>query len=132
MNSARLFAVALLVAGCQSPSSPSTLTEGVVVYADPNFRGQSNRFTADVFDLDDMKGGCIELGGLGVLIKDDWDDCISSIRIAPGWSATVYEDPGFRGLSMTITSDVADLETVLGPCGNDWDDCVSSIRVSRP
>ena len=133
MNWARLSAVALLLTGCNSPSAPSELMEGVVVYADPDFRGQSRTFTADVSDLDDIAGGCFATSGVApiVVTKDDWDDCISSMRIAPGWTATVYEDPRYREESLGITSDVADLEHVLGPCGDDWDDCVSSIRVSR-
>ena len=44
----------------------------VTVYEDPHSRGASVTFTADVADLDDVKGPC---GG-------DFDDCISSIRVS--------------------------------------------------
>jgi len=42
----------------------------------------------------------------------------------------VYEDDNYRGQSLTITSDIPDLDDVRGPGGNDWDDCITSIRVS--
>jgi hypothetical protein len=127
---ARTFILALVMAlmtACgESPAGPSQVTEGVVIFADPRFRGPSMSLSADVADLDDLTGGC--LNGSNV----NFDDCISSIRIPAGWSVTFYEDPRFRGQSVTITSDVADLEDTLGPCDGDFDDCISSIRVSPP
>ena len=75
-------------------------------------------------DLDDYPG----CGGS----SDDWNDCISSIRIPAGWSLTVYEQDNYAGTSTTLTADVPDLERITGPCGNDWDDCISSIQVRQP
>ena len=124
-------AAALLVSACgSSPSAPSDPEQGVTIYADPRFRGESRVLTADAEDLDDVLGGCTH--GTGAFMKFNFDDCISSIRIPPGWTVTVYEDPRYRGDSVKIASDVADLEDVRGPCGGDFDDCISSIRVSRP
>jgi hypothetical protein len=85
--------------------------------------------TTDAEDLDDIRGPCTK--GTVCLSGYNFDDCISSILIAPGWSAIVYEDPKYRGASVTITSDVADLDNIKGPCGDDFDDCTSSIRVVR-
>jgi hypothetical protein len=44
----------------------------VTVYEDTRFRGESRTFTADVSDLEDMRGPC----------GNDWDDCVSSLRVA--------------------------------------------------
>ena len=58
-----------------------------------------------------------------------WDDCISSVRVAPGWEAHLYEHPNFGGWDQIVLEDVLDLGQVLGPCDETLDDCVSSIRV---
>ena len=60
-----------------------------------------------------------------------WDDCISSVKVMPGWSATLYRDTNYKGASVTITSDTPNLKALAG-CGKDgFNDCVSSIRVAR-
>jgi len=99
----------------------------VTVYQHPHDRGDAWTFGADERDLEDVVGPCQVFEGRG-----SWDDCISSIRVPEGWRATVYEHPNYRGESLTVTSDIPDLDDVRGPCGNDWDDCISSIRVFRP
>ena len=59
-------------------------------------------------------------------------DCISSIRVAAGWHATIYKDDSFRGQSVETTSDLPNLQVVAGSCHDDGlNDCVSSIRVRR-
>jgi hypothetical protein len=124
------FLMAFLLNSCGgSQSAPSSLQEGIVIYVDPRFEGPSLNLTTDAEDLDDIRGPCTK----GTVSPSGFnlDDCISSIRIAPGWSAIVYEDPRYRGASVTITSDVADLDNIKGPCGDDFDDCMSSIRVVR-
>ena len=124
-----LAALALFGAGC-GPTGPSSVTEGMIVFQDTNFSGSFRPFAVDVADLDDVHPGC--RGDIDSSINPgDWGDCISSIRIAPGWTATIFEDDRYQGQSLTITSDTPNLENVQGPCGDDWDDCVSSIRVSR-
>jgi hypothetical protein len=124
------FLMAVLLNSCGgSQSAPSNLQEGIVIYVDPKFEGPSLNLTTDAEDLDDIRGPCTK--GTVSLSGFNFDDCISSIRIVPGWSAIVYEDPKYRGASVTITSDVADLDNIKGPCGDDFDDCTSSIRVVR-
>ena len=125
-------AVAIFIGGCgASPTAPSAADRenGITIYADPRFRGRSELLLKDVEDLDDLKNGCDKGGTFDAHIN--FDDCISSIRVPPGLRVTVYEDPRFRGASVTFTSDVADLDDVKGPCGDDFDDCISSIRISR-
>ena len=124
-------ATTLLISGCGGgPTAPSAadLENGVTIYADPRFRGLSELLLKDVEDLDDLKNGCYKSG---ILAPVNFDDCISSIRVPQGLRVTVYEDPHYRGASVTFTADVADLDDVKGPCGDDFDDCISSIRVSR-
>ena len=62
----------------------------------------------------------------------NWDDCISSIQVSPGWEATIYEHDEYEGDTLIVTGDIRDLDDVSGPCGNDWDNCISSVRVSGP
>jgi hypothetical protein len=126
-----VLAVALLVAGCDHATAPSLVTEGIIVFADREFSGTFKLFISDVKDLEDVDGGCLDGGSATSAGDIDWGDCVSSIRIAPGWKATIYKDDSYEGKSLTITSDVANLKNLPGPCGDDWDDCVSSIRVSR-
>ena len=125
-------AMALILCACgggPAAPSPTDTGDGITIFADPRFRGVSTILLADVEDLDDLVTGCYKNGTSGPPIN--FDDCISSIRIPAGRKVTVYEDPRYRGDSVTFTSDVMDLDDVRGPCGGDWDDCISSIRVSR-
>jgi hypothetical protein len=111
-----------------SPVQPSP-TSGVTVYEHPDYRGESYTFTGDFHRFDDLHGPCAR-----VLEPEhhSWDDCVSSVKIAAGWTAIAFERDDFGGQTLTITSDVRDLDDVGGPCGGDWDDCISSIRVMLP
>ena len=127
-----VLAMALILCACgggPAAPSPADTGDGITIFADPRFRGESTILLADVEDLDDLVVGCIKNETFGNYIH--FDDCISSIRIPAGRKVTVYEDPRYRGDSVTFTSDVMDLDDVRGPCGGDWGDCISSIRVSR-
>jgi len=132
-----LVAVLVLFSGCQDslPTAPSVLAAGIVVYEHANFLGASAHITADISDLRDFKGPCIEVetsGDGSTSSTDVWNDCISSVRVAPGWSATLYRDTGYRDDSITITEDVPNLQLVGHDCPKDGlNDCVSSVRVRR-
>ena len=77
-------------------------------------------------DLKDFDGPCDNEDEFDV----DWDDCISSIRVAPGWRAVIFEDDGFDGDSQVLTSDTPNLQLVPGRCDHDgMNDCITSIRV---
>lgn len=108
---------------------PTPFDEGVIFYIHADFSGSSQQINADVSDLGDVEGPC------GIASDDSeptWDDCISSIRVLPGWGATVFEDDEFRGGRIEITADTPDLRTLRGPCDDDsYNDCISSIRVYR-
>jgi hypothetical protein len=133
-----LLAVALALpplAGCMDslPSAPSELTEGIIVYEDANYQGSWVEITDDVSDLADLSGPC---QGIQILpeieLVSDWDDCISSVRVAPGWKAILYRGNSYRDDALEITSDMADLVKVPHDCPEGGlNDCVTSIDVIR-
>jgi hypothetical protein len=113
------------------PSAPSALTAGIVIYEHANFIGASAHLTEDIADLRSVKGPCIQIdndsGGTEV-----WNDCISSVRVAAGWVATLYRDDGYRDDSITITEDMPNLQLAPHDCPREGlNDCVTSIRVRK-
>jgi hypothetical protein len=121
------------IAGCTNrlPAAPSDLTSGIVVYEHANFLGDSAHITADQRDLSDVRGPCAHDHGDGSY-RFNWNDCISSVRVAPGWRATLYRDDGFRDDSIDLTTDHANLQLAGHDCPHDGlNDCVSSVRVRR-
>jgi len=130
----RLFstaALALLIMACSGgstqPLGPTPLDQGVVVFMNSGFRGVSQQVGADVPDLGKAEGPCAAAeNGTGT-----WDDCISSIRVLPGWSARLYGDKNFRGAVLEVTADIPDLSTLRGDCSGSYNDCISSIRVIK-
>ncbi|MGE3470285.1 MAG: peptidase inhibitor family I36 protein [Vicinamibacterales bacterium] len=119
------------------PTAPSDLATGIVIYEHANFQGQSAHITTDIADLRDVRGPCehYETGGTAGsgYYYYDWNDCISSVRVAPGWRATLYRDDHYRDDALDITEDVPNLQLVTQhDCPHDGlNDCVTSIRV-RP
>lgn len=134
-RSARQIVSALLACvACSGslPSEPDTLTSGIVVYEHDHYGGESGLITSDISDLSDFTGPCEH----DDLFSDDpiydWEDCISSVRVAPGWSATLYRDTGYESDSLVIAFDVVNLEHVRGHCSKGGlGDCVSSVRVRK-
>jgi hypothetical protein len=127
----------VLAMACQEklPNAPAEVTTGVTIYEHANFGGASALVERDLEDLEDFRGPCqhTESTGNGTSTTVlNWGDCISSIRIAPGWQATVYRDDHFKGQSLETTTDVANLQLVAGSCDHDGlNDCISSIRVRQ-
>jgi hypothetical protein len=124
--------VAAFSRGCSEqelPMAPSDFSAGIIVYEHANFLGNSAHLTSDMPDLRDFRGPCVHESTEGV--SRDWNDCISSVRVAPGWRATLYRDPRYRDDSLDITEDVPNLQLVRQhDCPNDGlNDCVSSARV---
>lgn len=116
------------------PAAPSELTNGVTIYEHADFAGASALLTGDVSDLEDFNGPCIHAGsgGVGFGPTYDWNDCMSSLKVAPGWRATVYRDDDFKGEWFTATADVPNLQRLPGSCDNrGLNDCITSIRVGR-
>jgi len=130
-------AVALAL-GCEKklPTAPSELTVGVVIYEHANYLGRSAHVTGDLRDLKDFTGPCersdSDSNGNSTTVRE-WNDCISSVRVAPGWRATFYEHDGFRGDRLEVAQDISNLQLVPGECSHGgFNDCTSSIRLTRP
>jgi len=131
-----LISLAVLIS-CQKslPTAPSTLGSGIVVYEHANYLGESAHVDTDIEDLRDFKGPCTTItscGQFGCDRMDSWNDCISSVRVAPGWHATLYQDDGFRDDHLNISEDVANLQLTRGCSSEGFNDCVTSIRIFRP
>jgi peptidase inhibitor family I36 len=128
--------VMLLVSCDQStlPTAPSEVTSGLTVYEHANYLGESALMTRSIADLSDYEGPCqhTDSGPYGSTVTLDWDDCISSVRIAPGWQATIYRDSNYSGDSLNVTGDLSNLQLVRGRCDHDgMNDCITSIQVVR-
>ena len=123
-----------LIPGCSAPElpmSPTSFTSGVILYEHANFLGNSAYIASDVSDLRDFTGPCVHDDGSGSVSRD-WNDCVSSVKVAPGWRATIYRGTGFGDDALEIVVDVPNLQLVRGDCDHDgMNDCVSSVRVRQ-
>ena len=132
-------AVACLALGCDETFPPAGPLDdlaptGINIYEHADYAGVSAHVTADASDLSSYSGGCKEVCSydqFGSSCTSYWGDCISSIKVAPGWKATVYVKWDFGGDSEELTADVPNLGQIAGPCKGNWNDCISSIRVRR-
>jgi hypothetical protein len=116
------------------PTAPSELMTGIVVYEHANFDGASAHITADISDLTSFDGPCVEADDSPPVrtYSYSWNDCISSVRVAQGWSATLYRDDGYRDDSVTLTADMPNLQLAQHNCPHGGlNDCITSVRVRR-
>jgi hypothetical protein len=123
--------VALVAAGCGSLPAlgPTPADQGIVIYVHADFAGPSQALNVDVPDLGKVQGSCSH-GEEGEV--PTWSDCISSVKVMPGWTATLFRDANYRGASVTVTSDTPNLRDLSGPCDKEsFNDCASSIRVTH-
>ena len=134
-----IVALALLLADCRQrtlPASPARLTAGVAIYEDINYAGAAAHVTADIPDLRTFHGPCaaVDTGDDPYFTKQkrSWGACISSVRVAPGWRATLFDRTNFEGEGVALAGAVPDLTAVRGSCRSGENDCVLSIRVTGP
>jgi hypothetical protein len=124
--------VPLFLAGCDGSRlitlGPTPPEEGIVMFIHADFAGSSQAINSDVRDLTRAQGPC---SGGAEGEEPSWSKCVSSIRVFPGWSATLYRDEDFRGASATVAADTPNLRNMPGPCDGSFNDCVRSIRVAR-
>jgi len=118
--------IATLVVGCSS--SPSSPTEkALTLFVDRDYGGSWHDVTGDEPNLSHVLGPCDK----GDYASGTYDDCISSIRVTPGWVATGYRDRNYSGPTFEITADIPNLRDIHGVCDHGFDDCLSSIRVRK-
>ena len=128
--------LAVLTIACadELPTAPSELLAGIVVYEHANFEGESGHITEDISDLQGFDGPCerTDYSDRYSTTEHSWNDCISSVRVAPGWSATLYRDDGYDDDALTITADMPNLQLAPHDCDHGGlNDCVTSVRVRR-
>lgn len=132
--------LSFLATGCEEKlllPPPAQLTSGIVVYQDLQYGGPAALVTEDVPFLRGYASPCIETDDTGddpyfSVGSRSWSNCISSVRVAAGWKATLYAGNDFKGVQVEVTADMPDLRQLPGGCGGvGFNDCVSSIRVSR-
>jgi len=127
-----LLVMLMPVAGCDS-TGPAP-TAGVTVFARADYRGAHRTFLGDVEDLEVLGGDLPDSEDCcwGILCgRSGWTDCVSSIRIADGWQAVMYEHDTFRGDSLITAGDISHLGLVTRSTGGTWSNTISSIRVGR-
>ena len=131
-RAALLTATAFLVPACTEPLEvlgPAPVDQGIIIFIHSEFRGTSQVLAADVSNLGRVEGPCAKEDEESVALT--WDDCVSSIKVMPGWGVTVYRDRDFRGGSRELTGDTLSLAAISGSCDGTFNDCVSSLRVYR-
>ena len=126
-----LLLLAFLIPGCSEPFEilgPTPAGEGITIYLHADYAGPSQAVNHDVRDLEKVEGPC---SSRAEGEQPTWSDCMSSVRVEPGWSVTLYRDDDFKGRSVTLTADTPNLTMLPGPCDGSFNDCVSSIRVTK-
>jgi len=112
------------------PTAPSELVQGIVVYEHANFQGVSAHIARNIEDLKTYIGPCEET--TDNVSSFNWNDCISSVRVAPGWEATLYRGDDYEDDSIVVTEDVPNLQSVGHDCHKGGlNDCVTSIQVRQ-
>ena len=81
--------LALLVSACTDPLEilgPTPAGEGITIYLHADYAGPSQAINHDVRDLEKVEGPCTS-GAEGE--QPTWSDCMSSVRVEPGWAVTL-------------------------------------------
>lgn len=124
-----LVAIAGAACGSIPALGPTPADQGIVIYVHADYAGPSQAINVDVADLGKVQGSCSS-GAEGE--TPTWANCVSSVKVMPGWSATFYRKANYKGESFAVTADAPNLRDLRGPCDKDsFNDCVSSIRVAR-
>ncbi|MBJ6360763.1 hypothetical protein ACFOQM_05510 [Paenibacillus sp. GCM10012307] len=103
-----LFAVTTVLGTLGQSNTVHAGNSPVTVYKDANFGGASQSFDVGFYDV-------------GVLNSGVGNDAISSIRVAPGYRVTLYQNAKFSGDTYVVKSDFSIL--------SDFNDATSSLKV---
>ena len=91
---AAVFVAAVAACGSVPSLGPTPAGEGIIFYLHADFTGPSQAVNVDVPDLKKVQGSCSN-GEEGE--TPSWGDCISSVKVMPGWTATLYRDDNYKG-----------------------------------
>jgi len=94
------------------------IADGICVYDRRDFQGREECFEAGQSVNDLARAG-------------NWSDKIQSIRVFGGSRAILYRDIQFRGDSIVVDRDVADLSQVSGQNFRNWNRQISSLAVEN-
>jgi len=92
------------------------IDNGVCVYDRPDFQGRSQCWSAGENLSNLARAG-------------NWSDRISSIRVFGRAVAVLYRDAEFRGQSIEVDRDIADLGRISGQGFGSWDRQISSLHI---
>ncbi|MFB9058204.1 beta-1,3-glucanase family protein [Mariniflexile ostreae] len=106
--------IKITLGGLEASSDPNPTLDHVTLYWDCSFAGKSAALSEGRYTM-------AQLAVLGVP-----NDHVSSLRIQPGYQATLYWDDNFSGADLVKTSDV----DCLTNDGN-WNDKMTSIIISK-
>jgi len=84
----------------------------VQLFLHANYQGSSATLDPGSYNVNDLRSGSVG------------DDAISSLKVADGYTVTVYADPDFSGTSATFTADTPYV-------GDTLNDKISSLQVSK-
>lgn len=94
----------------EDPMPPSSGAAQIFPHA--NYQGSSATLNPGSYNVNDLRSGSVG------------DDAISSLKVADGYTVTVYADPDFSGASATYTTDTPYV-------GDTLNDKISSLQVSK-
>jgi hypothetical protein len=94
-------------------------------------RGDWDHDGACFFKDSDFRGEkfCVQKGDRMDHVPSGFGDKISSVRLYGRATVIVYQDANFRGPSLRIQDDVANLQSSQVRSGHSWNDRISSIQV---
>jgi len=102
-------------------TTPVTGCAGVTIYQNANFSGDKTCLIAGDYPSPTV------FAPIG-------NDQISSIKVEPGYSATVYDDGNFGGPTLVTATDInnlSDKQVSYNPVFGNWDGIISSIKVVK-
>jgi hypothetical protein len=92
------------------------ISEGICVYARPNYQGREECWRAGE-DLADLRR------------RSGFDNQISSVRVFGGARAIFYRNANFRGQNLVVDRDIPDLSRMRMEGNQTWNNQISSVQI---
>jgi hypothetical protein len=97
LRTGRVYVKVIESGAVPDPQPQPSTSRGVELYADDNFQGRRQFFSASDPDLRDNPIG---------------NDSVSSLKISTGCTVTLFEDMGYRGRSVRVETDTPSMDRV--------------------